>query len=366
MPDPVTRTIEVFRPGTFTPMQGAPLTYSADDLRAIAAAYDPAVSEAPAVIGHPKTDDPAFGWAERFYYDDAANRLMAEVGQLHPQFAEAVANKSYKRVSLSFYRPDAPANPKPGSWYPKHIGFLGATAPAVTGLKPVAFAGDDTGVVEFASVARPTGSLFRSLRDFLIEKFSLDEADRVLLDYEIRWLDELGREEEAREELSSSAFSEPQPEKPMPNEKAAAEAAEREARLATREARLDEREQETIHSTNVSFAEALVTGGRILPVQRDRLVAALDAIDTDSPSVSFAEGDPEPAGMVLRSILNDLPPVVPYGQSQNESLDSHISDFAAPPGTTVDAADLELLKKAQGYQREHKVSLNEALKAVSR
>lgn len=59
---PLSATIEVFRPGTFGPMQGGALTFSADDLRAAADAYDPQGAPAPVVIGHPATDAPAFGW----------------------------------------------------------------------------------------------------------------------------------------------------------------------------------------------------------------------------------------------------------------------------------------------------------------
>ena len=81
---PLTARIEVFRPGTFTPMGGKPITFSAAGLRAIADAYDPATAPAPIVVGHPGTDAPAFGWAESFDYDPAAGRLYANVGQIEP------------------------------------------------------------------------------------------------------------------------------------------------------------------------------------------------------------------------------------------------------------------------------------------
>ena len=48
-----TRKIEVFRPGTFVPMSGAPVTMTAEDLKAIAAAYDAEGSPTPVVVGHP-------------------------------------------------------------------------------------------------------------------------------------------------------------------------------------------------------------------------------------------------------------------------------------------------------------------------
>ena len=61
--------IEVFRPGTFTPMAGSPISFSAADLSAIAETYDVTNHPAPVVIGHPKTDAPAYGWEESLRYD---------------------------------------------------------------------------------------------------------------------------------------------------------------------------------------------------------------------------------------------------------------------------------------------------------
>ena len=44
-------------------------------------------------------------------------------------------------MSISLFLPKSSANPKPGKLYLKHVGFLGAAAPAVPGLKPVKFMG---------------------------------------------------------------------------------------------------------------------------------------------------------------------------------------------------------------------------------
>ncbi len=57
-----TRKIEVFRPGTFTAMSGASFTASASDLAALADRYDAENNPVPVVVGHPRTDAPAYGW----------------------------------------------------------------------------------------------------------------------------------------------------------------------------------------------------------------------------------------------------------------------------------------------------------------
>ncbi|MGN7870980.1 hypothetical protein [Paracoccus sp. 22332] len=98
---PLTARIEVFRPGTFTPMEGGSITYSAADLRAIADAYDPATAPAPIVVGHPDTNAPAFGWVESFDYDATADRLYANLHQIEPAFAELVKAGRFKRCRCS-------------------------------------------------------------------------------------------------------------------------------------------------------------------------------------------------------------------------------------------------------------------------
>ena len=70
---------DIFRAGTRRDNNGREVTISAADVAACAAAYDPAKHEAPIVIGHPKTEDPAYGWIKGLSADAAGN-LAAEFG----------------------------------------------------------------------------------------------------------------------------------------------------------------------------------------------------------------------------------------------------------------------------------------------
>ncbi len=152
------KPLEIFRAGTHQPMNGAPLTFSDNDLRKIATDYDPKVAEAPIVVGHPTTDAPAYGWVEKLQV--VGDVLMAVPKQVEPAFAEIVNAGRYKRISASFYRPDTRNNPLPGRWYLKHVGFLGAAAPAVSGLKSVAFGADEGGVVTFGAIDKGEEAAF--------------------------------------------------------------------------------------------------------------------------------------------------------------------------------------------------------------
>lgn len=113
--EPTRARIEVFRPGTFRPMGGEPITYSAADLRAIADAYDAEGAPAPVVVGHPEVDSPAFGWVKRFDFDPGAGRLFAELDEIEPQFAEMVKAGRFRKVSMAFFSPQASHNPVPGT-----------------------------------------------------------------------------------------------------------------------------------------------------------------------------------------------------------------------------------------------------------
>ena len=176
--------IEVFRSGKFIDMSGSSQTISDADLQAIASGYDRSLAPAPVVIGHPQTDTPAFGWVETLYVEQGV--LKATLEDTVSEFADAVKAGRYKKVSISLFLPKSPANPKPGTMYLKHVGFLGAAAPAVPGLKPVSFSdwadsitlhqGEHVG----ADFAAPDelGRLKRQLREHEVEK--LVQEGRVL------------------------------------------------------------------------------------------------------------------------------------------------------------------------------------------
>ena len=141
--------IEIFRAGRHISSNGAKVTITPDDLQACAENYDPDDAPAPLVVGHPKTDDPAYGWVQSLEQRDG--KLYATPkSDVDPSFAEAVNEGKYNRVSAAFYAPNAPGNPKRGAISLKHVGFLGGVAPAVKGMKPARIVADTPGPLLFA------------------------------------------------------------------------------------------------------------------------------------------------------------------------------------------------------------------------
>lgn len=365
MPKPTDNKLHVFRAGKHTADDGKTYEFSEAAIREMAETYNPKLLEAPLVVGHPKTDDPAYGWTRSVVADGPD--LYAEPHQVDPAFAEMVNKKYFKHISLSVYLPDSPGNPTPGKHYIRHIGFLGAAAPGVKGLRPASFAEND-GAVEFAAplagVSYSLTSLFRGLRDYLISSAGMETADRVIPDWQIRSLDEqLTREPEP----AMAAFAEPLNLKQehimsQQQQQGAVEFAERQKKLddqATsldaREKALQERENKARRDDAVSFAEALVKDGKLLPRQKAPVIELLLAVPT-ATVLNFAEGDAaveKPAGDVLRELLTGLPKQVNFAEKSGAETAPATADFAAPSGVMVDAARLELHNKALAYQREH-------------
>lgn len=134
------RTIEIFRAGTHTAMEGQEISFSDEDIDSIAAAYNGyhrAGYGAPLSLGHPASNGPAYG--ETAGLISKNGRLFALV-KPDNRLLDMVQSGLYKKVSAAFYKPGEARNPAgTGAWYLRHIGFLGAQPPAVKGLEQVEF-----------------------------------------------------------------------------------------------------------------------------------------------------------------------------------------------------------------------------------
>lgn len=358
--------IHIFKAGTHTDMHGTKLPFTQSDLAACVKAYDPSVHEAPLVIGHPKTEDPAWGWVKSLSLSGAD--LLAEPEQLDPQFAELVGNGRFKKVSASFYLPDSPNNPKPGTLYLRHVGFLGAQPPSIKGLKQVSFGESEEGVVEFADWGDITNaSLWGRLRDFLIGQFGLDETDKVLPSWQVDSL----REEAYREPVQAVPdFSESNPNPQQENDtmtKEEIEALQAEnTRLkaeATQRAELDAKsQQEKLHADNVSYAEKLVSGGQLAPAAKSVVVAILDAVSAGDKPVEFAEGDTRtPLATAFKTLLDGSAPVLNFSEhATKDRVGTGVSTSSAE-FAEADPERLALHQKALDLSKKEGISYDAAV-----
>lgn len=349
---------EIFRAGTRTDANGNTVTITEADLAAAAQAYDPKVHEAPIVVGHPKADAPAYGWVKSLGVQNGV--LTADFAQVDEGFADLVKAGRYKKVSASFYPPTSPNNPKPGIWTLRHVGFLGAQPPAVKGLSAISFAEGEV-YVEFAEDAHlQTASLLSRFRDWFISRFGLEEADKVLPDWQIEAIKELAAVPQTHVP-AEFAESPPPPEnhenketpmsleQELAAEKAAREAAEKKAAESQAELKKLQDEQHTAlrdgaHEKNAEFAEGLVKAGRLKPADKDLVVKVLDFAEyPDDVTADFGEGSKkQPLSAALRAFFTAvLPKQIQGGEmAKGETPSGLAADFA-------EASDPEALSHHQ-------------------
>ena len=357
---PALAPTEVFRAGTYTDAKGQLVTITVADLAAAVAAYDPDNSPAPVVIGHPALDAPAHGWIRKL--ELRGDTVVAtEFGDVSPAFADQVKAGRYRNRSMSFHGPGSTANPRPGIWYPKHVGWLGAAAPAVPGLRDVALAdGEEILTAEFSDGPRaPWWALgyiadaLRTMREDTIATRGVEAADRLLPSYLIDSIAEAGAYREPEvvpvtlEQMSvnavgpinaSNSFAAPLPE--ITPELLAVQA--REAAIAARETALADRE-------DVAFADGLIAAGELLPAKRD---AALKMLKSLRSTAEFAAGDgaADPRELV-RQLAGGGVPALGAGVSDPEPGVIEDVSFAAPPGEYVSTEGMARLAAAEALRR---------------
>jgi hypothetical protein len=327
--------IQIFKPGTHTTMSGDALTFSEADVAATAAAYDPALKDAPLVVGHPKADHPAYGWVTSLAFADGV--LSADTNNVDPAFAEMVNAKRFPKISAAFYHPESPLNPVPGTYYLRHVGFLGAHPPAVQGLRTPEFAdGDEAIIIEFgcrcdhpehADTNNPntqSGASTMTPEEIAAKQAELDKQQQDLAD--------------------------------------------KEAKLKTKEAEFGERETKLAQiefaaklSATSAFVESLVAEGKILPRDKDGLVAFMSA-EKPADVIEFGEGDAKTkvAGLdwFQKEFLAKLPKQVEFGE------------IAGPGKEAKPVNDKAIAARAVAYQAKQlefgvHVSIADAVDAVN-
>lgn len=310
--------IEIFRAGRHTDDLGTVHNFSAEDVAGIVSSYTPALREAPLTVGHPAHNLPAYGWVKDLAVNGSGNLAM-NTHQVHPQFAEMVDAKLFKKRSASFYPPSHPNNPKPGNWYLRHVAFLGAQPPAIAGLADFA-EGDATDTVSFSE--------------------PLFNQEQIRMTKELQ--DQLAASQ-AHAAMADAART-----------KAEGEAAQAKAQLAE----FSEGARRVQVASFSSFCEAQIKTGCLLPREKDAAVAVMTTL-ADAKEVSFAEaGATKTVAAVdwLKDLITRAKPVVSFGEHA-----AHASGDQSSAGMT----DAEIDTRARAYAKQHTVNYAEALNAVT-
>ena len=122
--------IEMFRAGPQISSTGQKMVFTESDLDQVVSTYNPDQHEAPLIIGHDQDDGtPALGWVRKVWRK--GKELWGKV-ELTPKAEQLIKDGVFKKVSSSFYLPEAETNPSPGRLSLRHLGLV--SIPAVKGL----------------------------------------------------------------------------------------------------------------------------------------------------------------------------------------------------------------------------------------
>lgn len=334
--------IPIFQAGRHRDMNGAAIIITEVELQKTVSTYQPSLHEAPLVIGHPQHDAPAWGWVSGLNLINGV--LLATVQQVDPAFSEIVHSGRYKKVSASFYTPDAANNPVPGTYYLRHVGFLGAQPPAIKGLAAVSFTEEEGGVVTIIKqVANP-------MNHKQFQKKEHNDFSEIPLQQEV----EMEQEQEQEKKV-------PQGKTEDKAQQLKQELDEREKQLLAREEKLQAKERESKQQKLINFIDQLIEEGRVLPKDREGLLALLARLE-DSGVIEFSEGGAagemvsSKAASYFKEFIAALPVQVNFAETTaNLAVGGQPPTYSTPRGYQVDQDGLTTHNKILAYAKTQNI-----------
>lgn len=380
--------IELFRAGTHIDSKGREFTATREDLDEVVRNHG-VLGAAPAVLGHPKHDDPAYAWTSGLRRE--GDSLFAAWEDINPAFDDGLEAGAYRNRSVKFKRH------KHFGLHLAHVGWLGASRPAIEGLATEGrtfsapddadeedafeFTATDDAVGSLAWAVGSVSELLRGVRDHLIASDGLEVADRVLPAYRIDYLADQARS--AREAVvrdgARQFSSQPTPDgdDPMPQitqeqHDAALDAARKEVReqvvaeFSAQGAELAELRKQRKTERLDKVVNDLKATGNLLPADEAEFRAVAEHL-LDQGTFEFAAADGNNKSLDLLGSVHKFmaarSPVVKVGGGVVDPKDSKKD--------TVDVTNAEELQQAahefQASEKEagREITFIQAVQAVS-
>ncbi len=354
---------EVFRTGTQTDSEGNSRSWTEADLDSIVANHS-SEAAAPLVVGHPKTNDPAYGWTDALKRE--GDLLLAKATGVADEFAAAVEARHYPKRSVSL------VGDGNGGYQLRHIGFLGAVAPAISGLKDITFNGDEASTVyEFAmpdalrETAWGMGSIaraLRGLREWIIAKDGIDTADEVLPGYQVDSVQraETDIQNQLKDEPERSAFSTTnQQDDDMDPQQLQTDLTAANSRATVAETQLAQFQQQQRLSDASTLVGQLVSEGKLLPAHTPGIAEFVASLPNETETAfEFSSGEAttkttakKTPHQFMTDLLSSLGKQIQLGADDRAEPDNtpNAQNFNAPAGYTVDQSRAELDRKASEY-----------------
>lgn len=340
--------VEVISAGKHVADDGRSHDISIKFLEDVVRNYDPSVHEAPAVIGHPRHDAPAYGWPAALRLN--GDRLEVQFKDVDPEFEQMVEAGRFKKRSASFYVDPASA---PGGRAPslRHIGFLGAQPPAVKGLRDIQFSEGESLTFESANFCEGANlmekkdeekkTLKEQLTEYFAEMFGKGKADPAPASFSEADITRMiaGAVKDATESLAAS-FTE--------------EIKARDIKIAELTTRVDTQSSKTTRGEIASFIESLGTSN-LPPALRPGLVdfmETLGGVEHKLKIISFEEKDGVTTQRTteftplqfFQGWLKTLGPIVSFG----ELLGGLSATAGTDPANIVSPERMAVLREGAG------------------
>jgi len=300
--------VDAFKVGKHTDSAGNTREWTPEDLQKIATTYNETKDrKAPVVLGHPTSDAPAYGWVDSVRV--VGDKLQAKLTELNDGFVEALKAGAYKMRSISLYP----------NMNVRHLGFLGAMQPAVAGLAPFKFEENDSATTyDFEQEEDEMATEFtqddvkaiKRENSFFKKVFDLFKIDtQAVADHT-----ETATENKGAENMAETKTVETPAVAPVEN--FAEQIATLKTELAAVVAERDTLKAEAV-STEVkarlaehkSFCDALVTEGRMRPVDLEQHVLNME-LRFGADSGKFSETNKETTSLdSYKEYLGSLPKV---------------------------------------------------------
>jgi hypothetical protein len=292
--------IEVFRAGT-----KASRGITADRLASVAS-FDCTANPVAICIGHPKSDTPAHGTIAGFRLD--GNKLFAKLKGVTNDVVEGIKSGKLLNRSMAFFGEDHEANPTPGKLAPRHLGFLGASAPGIPGMSPLskalAFAaGDDDNLLVEGEPAEAV--VFDAPPTPALTIFEAKEAPVMV----------------------ETTTTPPAKVEPTPAELA----------FKAREDAFAARVKAQFEAANNGAVDTLVREGKVLPAEADNLKLAFNSLDPEAEPLTFGAGDKATTATAVSTILSFMASALPAKRAPIGERLSPSREFTADTGVDKDA-----------------------------
>jgi len=171
--------IEIFRTGKHAGKNAEHLTFTRDDLDQIAN-RDISKNPIPHIITHDQLYSP-FAYGQGVELKRDGDSLYVKSININEQFQALIESGALFERSVRLIKDSM-------GWKLDHIAWLGAEPPAVEGLEAVSFsAAQEYFDFQFIDTQTPYSlkRLARAMRNFVIDKFDIATADKVIPEYEI-------------------------------------------------------------------------------------------------------------------------------------------------------------------------------------